>query len=262
MGTRTGKVTQITSGPYAGEYGPGFVVGVTKPGHCGHNKKIGECVVCWPEEPTVTAGDREETIETHPAYGHIAAARVSGHARLYGSDFRHQHYMVITIRRSQLRRSLSRDWHHEREELIEVALSESQWATFVSSLNGGGSPCTLTRVAGAQVSPIAGAVTDRGTQFTGELRERLSGALDALKDLRARVAAGKGGKESVRLVERAEQQIVANLEFVVDQFGAHVEKMTEKAKAEVLAFMDAEVSRAGIEAIKGRQPLRLEEPTC
>ena len=60
-----------------------------------------------------------------------------GSTNLYDSDFRHNHYMTITIRASELHRDLNRDWHFGRNELIEVALTESQWATFVSAPNMG-----------------------------------------------------------------------------------------------------------------------------
>ncbi|KKL96942.1 hypothetical protein LCGC14_1839510, partial [marine sediment metagenome] len=94
------------------------------------------------QEPTieVTKDDPiNDTVERHPAYAQIGAMRVSGShgAYLYGSDFRHQHYIMIQIHDSVLHRSLSGDRAHSGKRLIEVALSEAQWATFVSSLNQG-----------------------------------------------------------------------------------------------------------------------------
>ena len=88
-------------------YGPGHVVGVTRPGHCGHDYPIGDCPICWPVVPTVTPptdGTYDDSVETHPAYAQIGVHRVSGRTRLYGSDFEHQHWMTVTVRRSELRR--------------------------------------------------------------------------------------------------------------------------------------------------------------
>jgi hypothetical protein len=87
--------------------------------------------------PTRGPGGMDEMTTTHPAFGQIGASRVSGHIQLYDSDFHHNAYMTISIRRSELHRSLNRDWHYGRDELIEVALSEAQWATFVSAPNIG-----------------------------------------------------------------------------------------------------------------------------
>src|SRR5687767_12050919 len=99
------------------------------------------------EKPTTTkrVGRTDRgTTESHPAYGQISASRVSGSINLYGSDFRHNHYVIVSIHRSVLDRDLSHDWPFPRQEIIEVALSESQWAHFVSSLNAGsGAQCTI-----------------------------------------------------------------------------------------------------------------------
>lgn len=79
-------------------------------------------------EPTITQDDGPRGGHTvrHPAFASIRASRVSGGANLYDSDFQHQHYVTVSIMRSELHRTLSNDWHHGREELIEVAMSESQ----------------------------------------------------------------------------------------------------------------------------------------
>ena len=37
----------------------------------------------------------------HPAYAKIGAYRVQGHATLYGSEFNHQHYVKVVIKRSE-----------------------------------------------------------------------------------------------------------------------------------------------------------------
>jgi len=49
--------------------------------------------------------------ERHPAYAQISAARVSGTAYLYGSDFVHHHYVTLKIARSERVRDLH-DWYH------------------------------------------------------------------------------------------------------------------------------------------------------
>lgn len=69
------------------------------------------------EEPVEVKGDghsgRESRI-THPAFAQIGASRVSGSVNLYGSEFNHQHFITISIHRSELNRSLSRDWPFAR----------------------------------------------------------------------------------------------------------------------------------------------------
>src|SRR5262245_60626587 len=122
------------------------------------------------QEPTIVDSDSltSETIERHPAYGQIGASRVSGQTFLYGTDFAHQNYIIIEISRSELHRGLSNDWPFGRDKLIELALSEAQWATFVSSLNcGQGVQCTLTDFNRESIPQIP-AIKSRKAQFQAE----------------------------------------------------------------------------------------------
>lgn len=111
-----------------------------------------------PEVVEVTTGaHRGSKLLRHPAYGQIGASRTYGGGRaLYGSDFRHNSSVTIRISESEVTRDLSRDWPHATREIVEVTLSEAQWATFVSSLNmGEGTQCTLAHVMGERKPPIA-----------------------------------------------------------------------------------------------------------
>ena len=131
--------------------------------------------------------------ENHPAYAMIGASRVSqfgggGGARLFGSDFGHQHYVTISIRRASLGRSHQSEHAYGEEELIEVALSEAQWATFVSSMNvGHGVQATLTRVRdgdGFHLVPGIDDDTNRQEQFSNDIAERLAGLIEQLREVR------------------------------------------------------------------------------
>lgn len=117
------------------------------------------------EEPVVTTekwGSGEEIKTTHPAFAQIAASRVNGSTVLYGSDFVHYAAIRIRIHTSTQYRSLAHDRYHERENLVEVELSEAQWAHFISSLNmGSGSPCTLTSLGGKMVPGLPGSSVHR-----------------------------------------------------------------------------------------------------
>lgn len=240
----------------------GRVRGMTPEGQCGHGYPLEDCPLCHPVQPIRTRMPDDpvsESVETHPAYAMIGASRVSstGHY-LYGSDFRHQHFVTITVRRGEMHRSLSRDWHSAREEYIEVALSEAQWATFVSSLNtGSGVPCTLQAKDGRYVSRIP-QPEPKADLFKSELTERFSDGRKALAELRARLEAGKGGKESLKLLDRALREISGSAQFVSDQFGEHMEEVVERVKIEVNAYAQQTLMRMGLDAAKTDLPLALE----
>jgi len=204
-----------------------------------------------------------ETRTTHPAYAMIGASRVSGRTNLYASDFKHQNYMTISIRRSELHRGLNRDWHFGREELIEVALSESQWATFVSAPNvGSGVPCTLEYFQGKLV-PGLPQPPSRVDQFDAEIQERLKKCLKTLDDGIAAVQ--EVGLSKVKqdklasIFKGVRTEIMSNLPFVAEQFSEHMEDTVEKAKQEVHGYMLQAMNRAGLSALNGgTMPLQIE----
>ena len=199
------------------------------------------------------------TRTTHPAFGQIRASRVSGQANLYGSDFSHQHYLTITVTRSELHRSLSSDWCFAKEELIEVALSESQWATFVSSLNvGGGVPCTIEHIDRITLPglPSPKPMVD---EFNLEIRKTMAELQQQCSDLVQEIGEAGIGKRKTESLQKSLDMLRARLvdstAFVADQFEEHTERVIEKAKVEVNAYVNAHVTRAGLDALAGGKPV-------
>lgn len=201
----------------------------------------------------------DDTVTTHPAFAQIGASRVQGSTALYDSDFNHNHYMTITIRRSELHRGLNYDRHYGREELISVALSESQWATFVSAPNQGfGVPCTLEHV-GCERVPGLPRPKSRADQFGAEIRKDLEDAVRLADKALAELAAtglSKTKQETVAASLRAlRMNLSSNLPFVAAQFDRHMEDTVEKAKQEVHGYITNAVMRAGLESLSQNPPL-------
>ena len=212
---------------------------------------------------TVDDGPMDGTTTTHPAFAQISASRVSGSTYLYGSDFNHNHYVTIAICRSELKRSLSRDWFFGREEKIEVALSEAQWATFVSSMNqGSGVACTLQHIDRERV-PQLPETPKKKAQYDAELKERLGIVEDSLAELEKQIDASPlSGKKKDALkstLGAAQRNLTPNIKFVSDQFGEHMEDTIEKAKIEIEAHVNSAVHRAGITALNEKTVLTLSE---
>lgn len=209
------------------------------------------------QEPTITTekfGGDDMTIMDHPAFGQITVNRVSGSRTLYGSDFRHDAYVRVTIKRSQLHRNHSRDWYYDKGEIITVDLSEAQWATFVSSFGvGSGVPCTIAREALKGVPTIP--FRDEAQEFKIEASAALTAALDEIKALRAAVEENVAGMSKAKQgslmesVRKAERSLSDSLPFIADQMAEHMEKRVEKAKVEVNAYATATVMRLGLDAL-------------
>lgn len=220
------------------------------------------------EKPVTTIsagpGRMDENVTTHPAFAQIGASRVSGRTNLYASDFEHNAFMTIRISVSELHRNLNRDWHFGRDRIIEVALSEAQWATFVSSPNmGDGVPCTLQYHNG---KPIPGLPSpeSRTDQFSSEMQERLEKTVGKVKQAinhideigipKGKAAALKGTFQTLLT------ELQSNLPFVAKQFEEHMEDTVEKAKQEVHGYMNGVIHRSGIAALQGQPlPLQIEQ---
>lgn len=217
------------------------------------------------EEPVVnvsTGTHRDETTVTHPAFGQITVSRIQGSRALYGSDFEHHTYVRITIYKSELTRHLSRDWPHQREQLLSVDMSEAQWATFVSSFgSGSGVQCTLERLLGEGIPEFP--LRDEGQEFKVEQDKALQTALDNLKELKATIEANVQGLTKVKQAELLKnvnmsiRKLSDSLPFIANSFSEHMEERSEKAKVEIHAYLGEAVKRAGLEAIAGKGPLRL-----
>ena len=212
------------------------------------------------EDPVTTPSrhaihDRDTTT-THPSFAQIAASRVSGHTNLYDSDFQHNAFITVTISRSELHRGLSYDRHHGKEELIEIALSEVQWASFVSSMNvGSGVPCTIQHIARERV-PQLPAPSSRDKQFGEEMRNTVSASIKAMNELAVSIdTLGLSQKKADALkmkIRVATSHLSNNAEFVASQFDEHMEGTVERAKAEVHGYVSGVISRAGIASLTGQ----------
>ena len=202
----------------------------------------------------VGPGGDIETTGMHPAFAQIGASRVSGHATLYGSEFNHQHFMTVTIRRSEVHRNLSRDWHFGLDELIEVAMSESQWAHFVSAPNAGmGAPCTIQHI-GRQSVPQIPEPTPKNDTFKREVARRMEKSREDLRALLKNVEESKLSEkmkdELRRLIGVIDSGMSGSINFICDQFGEHMENVTNAAKSEVVAFAMHAFAGLGLESAK------------
>jgi hypothetical protein len=210
-------------------------------------------------KPTRTRGTytSEDYREEHPAYGVIGASRVSATpgAHLYGSDFRHRHYVVVRIAHSSLSHGLSSDHANSGDPIVEVALSEAQWATFVSAMNmGNGTACTIQRLGFTEV-PDVEPLEDRRSRYSAEVDDALNEALDALAELQT-AAPTKKLRDQVQL---AIKKLTDSLPFIAQRYAEHAEATTEKAKIEVNAYITQAIQRAGMAAIgAASNPIELE----
>src|SRR5206468_4534966 len=139
-----------------------------------------------PERAEDNSFGRDGYDENHPAYAMIGASRVTGGKVLFGSDFKHMNYITIRIKPGRVHRGLSNDWYGSSggREYIEVALSEAQWAGFVSRMNvSDGVPCTVQWRDTVGYVPQIPEPVDRTKQFDDEMRKTVQRGVEVLKEL-------------------------------------------------------------------------------
>ena len=218
------------------------------------------------EEPKVTKEGSifHEDVYTHPAYGQISVSRVSGgNMCLYGSDFHHNGFIRVEISESEMHRDLSHDWYYPKKSIIEIFLSEAQWATFVSSFGiGAGTPCTI-RSKGLQGVPQLPETNQSVKKFSEEMehdlkqfREEINEIVSSIDDL----GISKKKAEALKLklsgiVSKSE----GHAKFVGDSFDEHMEKTVERAKSEVHGYASRVITEAGINALNGKQIIEIEQ---
>lgn len=206
------------------------------------------------QHPKIDPSDRDGSVTTHPAFGQVRASRISGGINLYGSDFQHNNFVRIAVHSSELHRKLHTDWPFARQNLIEIDLSEAQWATFVSSLNvGQGVQCTLSRFNGEDI-PGLPQPEIRADQFKDEMRAKLERLSSRIEEMGSALAGSKmPAKERSDLTGRLnsiQQELSSNLPWVAKVFGEHVEEMVERGKVEVNAYATHMFMSLGMEEAK------------
>lgn len=215
----------------------------------------------------------------HPAYGVIGMSVVTGGDRhMFGSDIHHNQRIRIHIKRAELHRNLSSDWIHSRGlPLVEVELSHSQFAEFITTPNRGeGIPCTITEIAG-EMTPAIDQIETKQEMFRREIEQsakaRLEKALEEVRRLGELIESGKTSKTALRDIhkdlERELSYLPGSVSFVVGQAEEALEKATTAAKIEIEAAVSHHISRIGLDAAKaigivgassGQKELQVEAP--
>ncbi len=95
------------------------------------------------QEPQVVESNALGQMYAHPAFGSVSVSRIQGDANLFGSHIRHTGYVRLRVSRAELRKTVSSEDVFDRDTVVEVDLSEAQWAKLLSSMGSGGVPCTL-----------------------------------------------------------------------------------------------------------------------
>ena len=195
--------------------------------------------------------------DTHPSYAVVNLSRPSGTGRnLFGSSIRHSHTICLTISHAEITRNLSNDWIHGTEEIIEVEMSENQFAQLVASAGvGEGVPVTLRHIEGKRMPnpPEVKKVQQFRKEFethAQKIFKNLSGLMEQAAVLKTRAVTAAERKEIANTLDVIRAEIESNLPFVLEQFQDQMEKSQTEARAEIEAHIDHVVRRVGLAGLQ------------
>lgn len=185
---------------------------------------------------------------THPAFGMIGAARYTTRgATMFGSPIRHNAGVSITVHTAVENLMLHGEWHHAQDILVQVNLSEAQWASFVSTLNvGSGVPCTIDYRRGGELQQAPGIDDESFTEkreadierSVARDMEKLTEAYQALVKLSKKQSIAKRDLEPIlTLMIQAVGHAPGNYAFAAKRVTEHTEAAVTAAKAEITSFV-------------------------
>lgn len=196
---------------------------------------------------------------SHPAFGAIRLSRPSGHHNLFGSAVVHQHAINLEITYATMRRHNNSDWLLQGKSIIEVTLSEAQFAQCITGVGGLPTPVTI-RAIGREMRPRILPDEDLKSTHTAEMREACTKATAQMKRQLKRLQE-LASPESKTISKAQLREIVSelsgsvsnftnNLTHIQNLFVEAMEEVTEVSKSEIQTHLNHLVQQTGIEALK------------
>jgi len=203
------------------------------------------------------------TETTHESYGLVGVSRRTGDpGNLFGSSIRHHNYVALTIKRAKDNRDLHRNWYYGYESLIQIEMSNTQFAEMITSMNmGDGVPCTIRHVEQERMEDPPG-ISQRQVfedEFKADVQKvgnKISSAVNEIGTILSdkRNVKVSDRKKILGLLESIAQDINSNMPFVQTQFNEAIERTTLEAKGEVEAFVTNKITSLGIESLREQFP--------
>jgi len=203
------------------------------------------------------------TKETHESYGLVGVSRRTGDpGPLFGSSIRHGNYVALTVRRAEKNRDLHRHWYFGHESLIQVEMSNTQFAEMITSMNiGDGVPCTIRYIENKRMEnpPETQQRQIFEDEFKADVQKvggKISSAIENAKMLLSTKGTIKKADKQriIGLLESVAQDINSNMPFVETQFNNAMDKSVHEAKGEIEGFIQNKITSLGIEAIRDQFP--------
>jgi hypothetical protein len=198
--------------------------------------------------------------ETHESYGMIQVSRqTSSHPHaLFGSSIKHSSTISLRINTAEIGRNLHQDWYYKTGEIIEVEMSATQFAEFITSMNvGEGIPCTIRYLQRKRMEdpPFVSKRMEFQQEFKEDMQELNEQTTDGFADIKDLLLAKdrlskEDRKHVVAFIEKMMQEIRSNIPFVAEQFNRQINKTVTEARQEVEAYVLHNIIERGLASFK------------
>lgn len=220
----------------------------------------------------IISEDALGTSYKHPSFGMLSFNRThGGHSNLFGSSIQHNDTIHMVLREGVVTRGLNDDWYVGEDEILEVEMSQSQFAELITSMNvGTGTPCTIKYLRGKGRINEADFINKR-QQITNEFKECMNERMSDAKEFYDEVnelfttkkSIGKGDREMIlRRLANVTQGMESSSKFIFDQFQNQIDKTITEAKGEIEAFAQNKINAIAQQALVEQKEdiLKLENP--
>lgn len=204
--------------------------------------------------------DFEKEYEKHESYGMLEINRQScgGKIPLFGSSIKHGELISLKVKTASVKRDLHREWIHEKDTIVEVLMSYSQFTQAIMSFNTQGTPVTISSLNGKSVKNNFDKESTRDTfskEFQETLNQVLGNAAKSAKQADELLSSSKPMNKEQRqeiknMLYKIHQDIASYMKFVNDSFNKQMDATITEAKGEVEAFVENKVRSLGLEAMQ------------
>jgi hypothetical protein len=193
----------------------------------------------------------------HPSFGLLSFCRTNGNSKFFGSDATHDSYITLTLKKAKLDRSLSKDWMFEDGDLVNVRLTEMQFASLITSLNvGSGVPVTIEYLQGKveklpEVENRKDFVLRRVRDEVDKIQNQILPNQEKLKAILEKKSFNKEDKSAIHdLVYQSQRVISDSLPFYLKCFEEALGEMVTEAEIEAEAKIVNKINHLGKEVLK------------
>ena len=204
----------------------------------------------------------EDQRHQHPAYGFIRLSRTQGGSGLlFMSPLRHDHRITIVVGEAEQIRSNNYDTYYPRRSVVEVDMSEGQFAQFIcNAYSSSGAPCTIRRSESGPRQPIE-VPQLKSERYRDEARATAKDAIDDLQMLKAKLAIltaklpQKTREEIDRAVDSTTMKLSDRLPWIVQMMHEHMDKVVDAAKVEIENYVARTTTGLGAGAVTKDVPM-------